>query len=220
MLYPEATRCPRVPYAGTVSRGRRLTGRDWSIRYSLGRPPWDLGGPHPDLVARLGEDRYLGLGNNARRALVPGCGLGHDAEALAQAGWEVTAVDFAAELEPLVRGRFGPLGCRFFAEDALTFSDDEPYDLLFDHTFFCAVHPEDRPKFGDLAARLVKPGGRVCSIVFPAGKQTEAGGPPWGMVTEDLASVLGPDFDRVEDSPVTYCGHPSWEERWASFARA
>ena len=152
--------------------------------------------------------------------MVPGCGLGHDAEALAKAGWAVTAVDFATELEPLVTGRFGPLGCRFVAADALTFDDDEPYDLLFDHTFFCALHPEDRPGFGELAVRLVRSGGRVCSVVFPAGKPLESGGPPWGMATGDLGTALGPDFEDFEDQPVTYCGHPSWSERWAVFSRS
>ncbi len=210
----------RAPYAVWMRRGRRLTGRDWSIRYALGRPAWDLGGPHPEMVARLAEDGRLGLGPGRRRALVPGCGLGHDAEALATAGWEVTAVDYASELEPLVRGRFGPLGCRFISEDVLTFEDDELYDLLFDHTFFCAVHPDDRTAFGDLARRLVRPGGRVVSIVFPAGKKLEAGGPPWGMLTDDLARALGAEFQMIEDLPVAHCGHPSWGERWAGFARS
>jgi SAM-dependent methyltransferase len=170
-------------------------------------------------VARLAEDPLLGVETGGRRALVPGCGLGHDAEALALAGWAVTAVDYAAELEPLVRGRFGPLGCRFVAENALTFNDEEPYDLLFDHTFFCAIDPEDRPVFGELARRLLRSGGRVGSIVYPAGKDLASGGPPWGMSTVELAGALGSGFHQVEDQPVVLCGHPSWNERWALFAR-
>lgn len=168
----------------------------------------------------MAEDSSLGGESGGRRALIPGCGLGHDAEALAQGGWAVTAVDYAAELEPLVRGRFGPLGCRFVAEDALTFDDDEPYDLLFDHTFFCAIHPEDRPAFGELARRVVRTGGRVCSIVFPAGKQLADGGPPWGFETADLATALGLQFEQIDDQPVSLCGHPSWDERWAVFVRS
>lgn len=208
------------PYSDGMSGGRRLTGRDWSVRYALGRPPWDLGGPHPELVARLAEDPLLGTDpNGGRRALVPGCGLGHDAEALAKAGWSVTAVDFATELEPLVRGRFGPLGCRFVAADALTFEDDEPYDFLFDHTFFCALHPEDRPGFGGLANRLLAVGGKLISIVFPAQKPLEAGGPPWGMTTVDVTGVLGSEFEEAVDQPVARCGHPSWGERWAEWER-
>jgi SAM-dependent methyltransferase len=206
-------------YAVAMNRNRRLTGRDWSVRYAFGSPPWDLGGPHPELVARLAEDPLLGLERSGRRALVPGSGLGHDAEALSRAGWAVTAVDIASELEPLVRGRFGPLGCRFVAEDALTFNDEEPYDLLFDHTFFCAIDPEDRPAFGELARRLLRPGGRVVSVVFPAGKDLASGGPPWGMSTAELAIALGPEFHQVEDQTVVLCGHPSWNERWALFAR-
>ncbi|MDH3397734.1 MAG: TPMT family class I SAM-dependent methyltransferase, partial [Acidimicrobiia bacterium] len=61
-----------------MTEGRKLTGRDWSIRYVMGRPSWDLGGPHPELVARLTEDPTLGGEARGTRAFVPGCGLGHD----------------------------------------------------------------------------------------------------------------------------------------------
>lgn len=110
-----------------------------------------------------------------------------------------------------------PLGIGLL--DALTFVDDRQYDLIFDHTFFCALHPEDRPAFGDLARRLIGRGGLVCSIVFPAGKHLDSGGPPWGMETAALTAALGPDFQVIEDRPVADCGHPSWDERWAAFTR-
>ncbi len=101
----------------------------------------------------------------------------------------------------------------------MTYEDDEPFDMLFDHTFFCALHPEDRPAFGDMARRLVGPGGLVCSIVFPAGKELDAGGPPWGMSAADLSEALGNEFEEVEVTPVAHCGHPSWSEYWAVFTR-
>jgi SAM-dependent methyltransferase len=63
----------------------------WQARYDTADTPWDLGEPAPALLEWLKMNPGQG-----RRALVPGCGRGHDALALAQAGWGVVAVDFAA----------------------------------------------------------------------------------------------------------------------------
>ena len=72
---------------------------DWAARYEEEHTPWDLGAPHPALAAELEKD-LLGrrrCGHDAR-AFVPGCGRGHDALALAKAGWVVTAMDMVRDL--------------------------------------------------------------------------------------------------------------------------
>ncbi|MEZ4469768.1 MAG: methyltransferase domain-containing protein [bacterium] len=59
-------------------------------RYQRGDTPWDLGGPSP-VVQRLARD----LLTPGMRVLVPGCGRGHDVEALARAGLQVTGLDLS-----------------------------------------------------------------------------------------------------------------------------
>ena len=70
---------------------------DWAAHYAAANTPWDLGGPHPELSQRL-SDGDLAPPRDGARALVPGCGHGHDALALARRGWVVTAVDLVADL--------------------------------------------------------------------------------------------------------------------------
>ncbi|RMH00996.1 MAG: methyltransferase domain-containing protein [Planctomycetota bacterium] len=192
---------------------------DWRRRYREGHTPWDLGRAHPELVRRLaaGELRPPRPG---ARALVPGCGRGWDAAALAEAGWQVTAADVVEELREAVEALLGS-GGGFLARDVLepTFPE-QPFDLLFDHTFFCALQPRRRPDFGRLARRAVAPGGLLVSLVFPLDRPAAEGGPPFGMCPADLRAALGPEFVLETDEPVPgRFGGRAWDSRWCRFRR-
>lgn len=185
------------------------TAADWSERYVAGITPWDLGRPHPELAARLAADPSLGR-ETTTDAFVPGCGTGHDARALAQAGWDVTAVDFAdidVELPP---------PSHFVQADALEWS--EPADVWFDHTFFCAIPPDRRTDWGEAARRVIRPGGTLALIVFPFGKTIEEG-PPWPISARMAAGHLGPDFVLDAETPAQSANRP-WHTRWAVFRRS
>ncbi len=188
----------------------------WSIRYAMSQTPWDLGEPHAELVTRLAADPGLGTGEPGR-VLVPGCGSGYDAEALADAGWTVTALDFAASAQNLVETKLGDRGA-FVLGDLFEYQPTNPFDLVFDHTCFCAIDPERRPEYGNAAARWLKPNGRFVSIVFPMGKPVELGGPPHAMATDDLRVALGPAFEMVTDDEAD-CSGRRWETQWAVFDR-
>lgn len=189
---------------------------DWAARYAAANTPWDLGGPHPELAARL--DRLVPLGGTAGpgRACVPGCGRGHDARLLAAAGWEVTAVDVVPELQRFFPPEFHG---RFLATDALALIAP-PFDLLWEHTFFCALEPEQRPRYGAMARRLLRPGGLLAALVFPVGKEPGQG-PPYAMSTAALAEALGPEFRLLRDHAARHPGPGRlWGERWAEFQRS
>ncbi len=188
----------------------------WSIRYAMSQTPWDLGEPHAELVTRLDDDPGLGTGAPGR-ALVPGCGSGYDAEAMADAGWSVTALDFAASAQKLVEAKLGDRG-EFVLGDLFEYQPTDPFDLVLDHTCFCAIDPHRRPEYGQAAAGWLKPGGRFVSIVFPKGKPVEHGGPPHAMTTEDLRVALGAAFAMVADDEAD-CSGRRWETQWAVFDR-
>ncbi|MDH3284788.1 MAG: TPMT family class I SAM-dependent methyltransferase, partial [Acidobacteriota bacterium] len=110
---------------------------------------------------------------------------------------------------------------RFLAGDALEHEEDAPFELVFEHTFFCAIPPERRGEYGDMAARLTRPGARLAAIVFPVGRPADMGGPPWGIATHDLAEALGARFRLVVDEPAARpAARRSWDERFALFERA
>jgi SAM-dependent methyltransferase len=197
----------------------------WAERYREGETPWDLGGAHPELVARIAAGgSAITPPASGGKALVPGCGRGWDALALAQAGWEVTALDIVPDLGPLVSSRLSPYGSTFHCGDFLNFQDCDSkvkrqYDLIFDHTFFCALPPEQRAEFGLAAARLLKPGATLFSLVFPIGRDPALGGPPFGMEIADLCNCLLPlNFQLVNKTENVLAGEGrKWPEAWAEF---
>ena len=197
----------------------------WADRYREEETPWDLGEAHPELVARIAAgDSAIIPPASGGKALVPGCGRGWDALALAQAGWEVTALDIVPDLEPLVSSRLGPYGSTFHCGDFLDFLDSnsnggQKYDLIFDHTFFCALPLEQRANFGLAAARLLKPGAILCSLVFPIGRDPALGGPPFGMEIADLCNCLLPlNFQLVNKMENVPAGKDSeWSAAWVEF---
>jgi SAM-dependent methyltransferase len=189
---------------------------EWAVRYQSGDTPWDLRGPHPELEARLERDPTLGL-DSVGSALVPGCGRGHDALALARAGWSVTAVDYADGVSAGPLSNL-PTGSRFVQADAFDIAESG-FGLMFDHTFFCAVDPTERPRWGRLAQRVLAPGGQVISIVFPVGRPVTEGGPPHGMDVSDVTNALGDDFRLIEVSSPFRVGRRSWDHVWARWGR-
>ncbi|MDH4117412.1 MAG: TPMT family class I SAM-dependent methyltransferase [Acidimicrobiia bacterium] len=184
---------------------------DWSLRYAAGNTPWDMRRAHPELTRRLELDPTLGTGR-VGTALVPGSGHGHDAAALAGAGWDVTAVDFALGMAPVSHH-----GVEF--REANVFDIDGVFDLMFDHTFFCALDPSERMRFGGLARRVVRAGGHVVSIVFPIGRPLESCGPPFPMEVDHVSRVLGGEFELVAESAPFTTGRRAWPHVWAHWTR-
>lgn len=192
---------------------------DWAGHYETGHTPWDLGEAHPELAARLARGE-LAPPRRGARALVPGCGRGYDAHWLALAGWRVTALDTVAALAERLGALLGPLGGEVAIGDALGYRSARPFDLVWDHTFFCALDPAERPAFGRMVRRVLAPGGRVASLVFPVDRPHAEGGPPWGMRADDFRRALGRGFRLIEDAPVRRAAPGRrWPERWSLLAR-
>ncbi|HIG53308.1 MAG TPA: SAM-dependent methyltransferase, partial [Candidatus Handelsmanbacteria bacterium] len=77
-----------------------LTREEWAERYRVEDTPWNHGDPHPE-VRRLLAAGEFPFPESGRRALVPGCGPGHDACAIARAGFHVTGIDYTREAQAL-----------------------------------------------------------------------------------------------------------------------
>jgi len=192
---------------------------DWAARYREADTPWDLGAAHPEL-RRLLEEGLLAPSPGGDRALVPGCGNGHDARALARAGWRVTALDCVAGVDGALGSDLAALGGELVVTDALAYDGGGAFALVWDHTFFCAIAPEQRRAWGKMVGRALAPGGAVQALVFPCDKPASEGGPPHGFAPEAMGAALGPGFRLVSDTPVARgVEHRSWVERLARFER-
>jgi methyl halide transferase len=166
---------------------------DWDTHYRDANTPWDLGG-HAALVQRLAAE-HLSPGLDI---LVPGCGLAHDVEALAQRGHRVTGLDIAPTAVSQASARFAERGLsrasvrlgNFLSTDELP---EGHFDALIEHTCYCALDPSLWPGYVQAASHALKPGG----LLLGAFLCFDGGGPPFGTSLEALRAQFETAFEIV-----------------------
>ena len=128
----------------------------WEQHYLARKLTWDKGEASPGLVDFLAAHSELDRGTVA----VPGCGTGHDVRALAAAGFDVTGFDFVPEAILLATEatRAAGLTASFRLANFLTDDPPQKYDLLFEHTLFCAIQPHERNAYVGSVLRWLRPG--------------------------------------------------------------
>ena len=88
--------------------------------------------------------------------------------------------------------------------DFFEHSFPKKFDFVFDYTFFCAIPPTRRPDWGARMGDLVKPGGKLLTLVFPIDEANafnpEAKGPPFPVSIAAYEKVLlGNGFEKVSE---------------------
>ena len=165
---------------------------DWSERYRQGKTPWEKGQAHPELATLL--EMHRDLVEAADHILVPGCGFGHDARLIDRySKGTVTGLDIASEAIQQARILTEKPGPRWEVGDL--FNWQGAYDLVFEHTCFCAIPVERRPEYVEAMARLIRPGGSLLGIFFLNPDHEGEAGPPFGVQREELDHFFGNFFE-------------------------
>jgi SAM-dependent methyltransferase len=147
----------------------------WNDLYCSEKAGWELNQPHgvlPAFVPKLKLSRS--------RVLVLGAGSGNDAAWFAQQGHIVTAVDFSHEAIARAKQKYGHLeNLRFVQADVLQLphSMDGQFDLVVEHTCYCAIDPTQRNELVRAWRRCLSDSGRLLGIFFVFEKRE---GPPFG----------------------------------------
>src|ERR1041385_5742181 len=122
--------------------------------------PWANMVANPNLVSWLDGKN---ISDQGRRALVVGCGLGDDAEALASRGFEVTAFDISSEAIKWAKQRFSESAVHY--ETADLFASPEAWNGTFDFIFEAytlqSLPTDLRPTAIEAVARFVAPKGQL-----------------------------------------------------------
>ena len=169
----------------------------WEACYHAGEDQWDLGQPTP-LFERVAAELEPG------RICLIGCGRGWDAVTFAQAGFTVTAIDFAEPAVLAARRNALAAGAEVtvLKEDIFDLPGElhGQFDYLLEYTCFCAVSPLRRFEYDRVAWQLLKPGGMLVGAFFPLDKPLAEGGPPWGVTISELHALfsLHWQLDREE----------------------
>lgn len=159
------------------------------IYKSEGNPGWNLNQP-----AEAFKDMFPRLKLPRSRILVLGCGEGHDAAYFAQAGHVVTAVDFSKEAIERGKKKYGEVeGLTFYQEDVFKLPQEwnHTFDLVVEHTCFCAVPPDQRDEFVRTWRRMLHEEGQLMGLFFSMEKRA---GPPYGATEWELRKRLQPYF--------------------------
>jgi SAM-dependent methyltransferase len=128
---------------------------------------------------------------------VPGCGIGHDAHLLALSGYHVTALDLSPTAIRLAKEKYGGGENLTFREgDFLGDPPDEKYDLVFEHTLFCAIEIGRRKEYAQALEKVLKPGGHFLAIHFFIPKEQDE--PPFGTDLEEVTGLFSPFLDLIE----------------------
>lgn len=182
---------------------------DWESCYRENHIPWNRGAPSPPLVEWVRRVRPQG------RALVPGCGLGHDVAMLTAAGVDAVGLDISATAVDVAKAAYPGDEARFIRGDLF----DLPsfwlggFDFVFEHTCLSGMPPEWRPRYRDAVASALKPGGLLVGVwyVNPDMDPGETGPPfaisaaeldalfaGWGIVEDYIPSEAYPDREGRE----------------------
>src|SRR5215471_14147905 len=126
-----------------------------------GRAPWDIGRPQPAFLAVA--DQISGL------MLDAGCGTGDHAIFFASRGCQITGIDFVEEAinraKKKAEGRNLPV--TFLVKDALDLKSwPERFANVIDSGLFHVFSDQDRERYVEGLATVLKPGGRVFLMCF------------------------------------------------------
>lgn len=162
----------------------------WQDQYDEGDVDWDRGEPSPPIVRLLTESPL----SDGSEVLVPGCGLGHEVIYVAGLGFSVTAVDFAESAVAGVKARAGDLPVKVLQRDIFGLSGDfeGSFDVVLEHTCFCAIPIEMRSHYADVMHAVLKQGGRLVGLFF---ETDEKKGPPFRTTRADIEAHFSSRFD-------------------------
>ncbi|MGK0362948.1 MAG: SAM-dependent methyltransferase [Bradymonadia bacterium] len=175
----------------------------WNEHYETAQTPWDLGGPSP-VVQRLAV-QVLGAvqspGTEPRRVIVPGCGFGHDAEAIARLGHQVVGADIAPAAMKAAAQRTDIVDWQVANAFAPPADWLGSFDAVVEHTLYCALEPEMLDTYRDAVHALLKPGGALFGAFLHHTRDVR----PRGTNPDALRARFGAHFD-IEMTPAENFG--------------
>ena len=166
----------------------------WTNRYEEEQTGWDIGYPSTPIKTYIDqlEDRSL-------RILIPGAGNAWEAEYLFEQGFsQVHVLDISSK--PLEA--FAKRLPKFPKEQLIQanfFEHQGQYDLIIEQTFFCSFPPipEDRQRYAQQMARLLKPNGKLVGLWFKTPLTGDLEKRPFGGDRQEYLNYLLPHFDLL-----------------------
>lgn len=136
------------------------------------------------------------------KAIVIGCGLGDDANALYEAGFDVTAIDISPEAIEWAKERFGDTSIDFRVADLFDLPQEllGKFDFVFEAFTIQALPLSLRDRVITAIASLMAPKAKVLAVCNAKREGEHFDGPPWPLTTNELRLFTMKECKELEFS--------------------
>ena len=169
---------------------------DWDEIYQKGEVFWDKGAPSPAMKQYLERHPVRG------RALVPGCGRGHEVALAVEHGLDATGLDIAPTGMAEARALYPHLAERFVTGDFFDPPEEMrgAYDVVLEHTCMSALPPAMRADYRRGIDLTLRRGGLLIGVWF-INPDLDPGeeGPPFPFSVAELTALFAEGYEIVED---------------------
>ena len=162
-----------------------------------GKAPWDIGRPQRAFVEAA--DQITGS------VIDLGCGTGEHALFFSQRGQPVTGIDFVPEAIARAKTKASERGldATFLVQDALALEAmPQQFDSAIDSGLFHVFSDEERPKYVNGVAHILKPGGRLFLLCFSDKEPGSPGPRRVSQVEIRAAFSSGWDVESIRESRI------------------
>lgn len=153
-------------------------------------PPWAHMSATPDLVTWVKRESITG---NGKQALVIGCGMGDDAQYLAELGFEVTAFDVSASAIEICKTRFPESDVHFTVADLFKTPDNwlQAYDFVLENRTIQALPKQLYKKTIGAIANFIAPEGQLLLLCHGRNPDEDARTQiPWPVSRAELQDFI------------------------------
>jgi len=161
------------------------------------KPPWDIDKSQPAFIEVV--DQVKGS------VLDAGCGTGENALFFASRGHKVTGIDFLEGPIQQARRKAAERGLRatFLVLDALALKNiPEVFDTAIDSGLFHVFSDEDRRRYVEGLASVLKPGGRLLLLCFSDEEPGIQG--PRRVTQHEIREAFADGWDVEEIRPARF----------------
>lgn len=169
---------------------------NWDEAYRKGEVYWDKGAPSLPLR------QYLEIHPAKGRALVPGCGRGHEVALAVEFGLDVMGLDIAPTAIAEAKTLYPKIADRFIVGDLFNPAAElrGAFDVVLEHTCMSGLPPALRASYRRGIDLTLKPGGLLIGVWF-INPNLEPGyeGPPFPFSVPALTALFADGYSIVDD---------------------
>jgi len=174
--------------------------------------------PNPYLLDWLEKNPVTWL---KKKAIAIGCGVGDDAEAMAAAGYEVTAFDIAPSAIALCQKRYPDTKVNYLVADLFEYPKEwtQDFDLVYECNTIQVLPGKYRREAMDAMVSLVSDEGQLLVSCRSRNTGEDEDAIPLPLDKEEIDGFMG--FDLVEKSFLAYNDdqEPSVPHFFATYSR-